>query len=99
VAEGVMMTVGFHPGRLAEFRADIKELLLQLPSDFHEDRGGGMSFLNACYTADDEHWGEHRNIDQLLMLGIATDQAKILFPRSMWGILLGGLPYFCVKTL
>lgn len=94
--EGAMRTIGFHPNRLERHKAEIAELLLQLPESFRDTKGGGWSFLNACVTCDGVHWGEHINIEQLLTLGIATGQAKMLLPRSMWPALPGGMPYFAV---
>lgn len=96
VVEGVLNKFGFHPGRLATHKVEIKQLLDELPSDFRSDGGGGWSFLNACMTKDGVQWGEHRNIEQLLVLGIATNQAKMLMPRNMWRILPGCMPYFAV---
>jgi hypothetical protein len=55
-----------------------------------------MSFLNACMTKDDNQWGEHQNMEQLLALGIAIGYARILLPRNMWSVLPGGVPYFSV---
>lgn len=94
--EGVMLRVGFHPERLAGHRDAIRALLQCLPDEFHDNKGGGTSFLNACMTREGEQWAEHRNIDQLLALGVATGQATVLLPRSMWGALPGGVPYFSV---
>lgn len=93
---GVVSTFGFHPGRLASHKAEIKEMLSQLPEQFHAGTGDGWSFLQACMTRTGQQWGEHRNIDALLCLGIATKQARILFPRSMWNAFPGGVPYFVV---
>lgn len=96
-ARGVVGGYGFHPQRLVEHSAPIGEMLAQLPQTFHEGTGGGWSFLNACMREDGRQWGEHRDIDSLLCLGIATGQAKILLPREMWSIFPGGMPYFSVK--
>jgi hypothetical protein len=93
-AQVVMNTFGFHPKRLESHRADIKEMLAGLPPEF--SKGGGWSFLNACMDKDGAQWGEHRDIDILLALGIATGQARIDFPRELWSALPGGLPYFTV---
>lgn len=49
-----------------------------------------------CLFRDGEQWGEHRNIEQLLVLGIGTKQAKMLMPRDTWAALPGGMPYFMV---
>ena len=99
VGEGVMFSAGLHPERLAAHKEEILSLLHQLPDDFREDKGGGWSFLQACMTRDGRQWGEHRNIDELLVLGTATGQAKILSLRETWGLLPGGMPYFSVVGL
>lgn len=96
IADGVVSKFGFHRGRLEERKAEIRELLNGLSDDFQADKGGGMSFLNACMTRDGQQWGEHRNVEQLLALGIASEQAKILMPREMWSMFPGGMPYFAV---
>jgi len=72
--------------------------LSELPDEFHDTKGGGMSFLSACERRDGRHWGDHRSIEQLLALGIGTNQSRILLPRSMWNVLPGGMPYFSVVT-
>lgn len=98
IVEGVVGKFGFHPDRLIEKKAEIAELLEQLPDNFKAESGGGWSFLNACMTNSGDQWGEHRNIEQLLTLGIATDQARILMPRKMWSMFPGGMPYFSVSV-
>lgn len=95
-AEGVVMTVGFHPGRLAAHDADIEEMLGELPEQFHDTKGGGWSFLNACMTKDGEQWGEHPTMDQLFQLGMAVGRVRCCFPRELWGMLPGGMPYYVV---
>lgn len=94
--QGVMMRIGFHPGRLAEKRDEIKALLMELPDNFHKDKGGGWSFLNACMDRHDNHWGEHVHVDGLLTLGLATNQAQFMLHRGFWSSLPGGMPYFAV---
>lgn len=100
LVKGIVQNFGFHPGRLAAHKAEILELLHQLPDEFQDINnggGGGWSFLNAYMTKDGVHWGEHNNIEELLCLGIATEQAEILMPREMWSAFPGGMPYFEVK--
>lgn len=94
IVKGIVSEYGFHPQRLESYKVKIAEMLGCLPDEFREDKGGGWSFLNACNTKDGYQWGEHRNIEQLLALGIATQQAKMLLPREMWHVLPGGMPYF-----
>jgi hypothetical protein len=90
--KGVINQFGFHAGRLEESKAEIKTLLSQLPSDFKADGGGGTSFLCGCMTEDGDHWGEHRNMEQLFALGMATGQVK----ECLGGMRPGGMPYYCV---
>lgn len=102
LVEGIVKNFGFHPGRLAEHKDEILELLHQLPNEFQDmgtGGGGGWSFLNACNTKDGVQWGEHNNMEELLCLGIATEQAEILMPREMWSAFPGGMPYFEVKEI
>ena len=96
MVEGVINKFGFHPKRLESHWQEIRKLLMELPENFQSGKGGGWSFLNACMDKDGHQWGEHRNIEQLLALGIATKQVKIQLPRDMWKVLPGGMPYFCI---
>lgn len=96
-AEGVQHRVGFHPQRLQEAAATVKGWLDALPAAFQAKQGGGWSFLQACNDRNDEQWtGLHQTMDELLTLGIATKQARILMPREMWSMFPGGVPYFSV---
>lgn len=97
VVDGVLNRYAFHPTRLEELRAEIIEMLSELPDEFRADGGGGWSFLNACLDRHGNHWAEHPTIEQLLVLGIGVDAAQILMPREMWAVLPGGLPYFSTK--
>lgn len=97
ITEGVMSKFGFHPVRLAAHQKEIEELLHELPKEFQEKTGGGWSFLNACMDKNGEQWGEHRDIDNLVCLGIAIGKAHIQLPRDMWNLFPGGMPYFIVK--
>jgi len=96
IVDGVVSKFGFHPERIASHKTEIAEMLDGLPDEFKASKGGGWSFLNACMTKSGDQWGEHRNIEQLLALGIASDQAKVLMPREMWSAFPGGMPYFAV---
>lgn len=96
IAEGIMATYVFHPGRLAEHKQDIADMLADLPDEFQSGKGGGMSFLNACMTRDGEHWGEHPTMEKLFCLGMAAGLVKSALPRSMWNSLPGGMPYYVV---
>jgi hypothetical protein len=95
--EGIMTLAHLHNDRLRRHQDDIAALLAGLPDEFREDNGGA-SFLNACVTRDGNQWGEHSNVEQLFILGIATGQVRETVPRSMWPVLPGGMPLFAVVT-
>lgn len=95
-AQGVMMQVGFHPGRLESHREDVHSMLGQLADDFMHDKGGGMSMLQMPFTKDGTQYGEQRDADALFMLGQALGLAKPVLPPPMWGAFPGGLPYIVV---
>jgi hypothetical protein len=96
---GITTNVGFHPGRIEEHKAEIAEMLGELPDEFKESGGGGMSFLNACNDKHGNQWtGMHRAMEQLFQLGLAAGKAACLMPREMWGALPGGMPYYVVNN-
>jgi len=96
LVEGLVSKFGFHPTRLASHQAEIEKELLEFDDDFYTGKGGGMTFLNFCNTKDGEQWGEHRNMEQLITLGIAIKKVKYCLPRSMWNALPGGVPYVSI---
>ncbi len=94
---GIVNTALFSTARLARHRTTIGAMLAELPDEFHRDRGGGWSFLNACNDRHGEQWADlHATMEQLFMLGVATDQAECQLPRELWSALPGGMPYYCV---
>ncbi len=95
-AHGVMLKTGFHPQRLKDSEADIGAMLDCLSNDFKTGGGGGMSFLNMCVDKDGVHWGEHKNMDELLTLGLATKKIQYLMPREEWQNLPGNMPYLVI---
>jgi len=93
IVDGVLHKFALHPARVESHKAEIAELINELPPAFHKSNGGGWSFLNLCVDKNEVQWGEHRNCEELLVLAIATKQGGLLTPREMWPILPGGLPY------
>jgi hypothetical protein len=75
-------------------------MLAELPDPFHDaDIGGGGSFLQACNRQDGVQWTtEHRVMEQLFLLGIATGFVICQLPRWVWPVLPGGMPYYVVIT-
>lgn len=93
IVEGLQGKFGFHPGRLESHRAEIIAILQEMNPAFRKDGGGGFTFLNLCEDRNGVQWGEHRSCDELVMLAIGIGVAKYCFPRDMWGVLPGGMPY------
>ena len=92
--EGIYCTFGFHPQRLEEKRELVTALLAELPTEFKE----GWTFLNFCTTKNGEQWtGEHRVCEQLIVMAIGLDLMSYCFPREMWAVLPGGVPYVIIK--
>ena len=94
--EGIVRNFGFNPDRLESHRREISEMLAELPVEFHEGSGDGMSFLNACCDKDGRQWGEHRNMEMLFAIGQALGKVQACAPREMWTMLPGGMPYYVV---
>lgn len=90
----VVHSFGFHPQRLKEKKPEIDALLLELHDNFQKDNGGGWTFLNACKDKHNNHWGEHKDVEALLALGIGVGSASFLAPRDVWKAFPHGMPYF-----
>jgi hypothetical protein len=97
IVEGVISKFGFMPERLEKHRAEIESIVEKLPDIFWSDRGGGASFLQACIDRFGHHWGEHRNVEQLMALGTAIGRIELPLPRELWSSLPGEMPYLIVK--
>ncbi len=92
--EGITRMFGLHPQRLEEKRELITALLAELPAEFKE----GWSFLNLCTTKDGKQWtGLHRVCEQLVVMAIGLGLMEYCFPRELWMILPGGVPYVIIK--
>lgn len=99
IVKGVKLHTGFDPVRLEANKQKIIDMLAQLPSEFQQSGGGGMSFLNACHNAEGQQWADlHENMDQLVCLGLAIGKVDFNLPRALWQGFPGGMPYFFVKN-
>ena len=76
---GVVHNFCFHAGRLAQHNDDILDMINQLP-----DIENKTSFLSLCMTSEGVQWGEHKDIEQLVALGIASGNLEYCYPREMW---------------
>jgi len=55
----------------------------------------GWSFLQMCEDKHGQQWtGEHRAMEELVVLGQAAGFVALLAPREMWPVLPGGMPYY-----
>lgn len=96
VVECIVRKFGFHPIRIKQFMPEISKLLNQLPDDFMDGKGGGMSFLNMCLDKDGNQWGEHFDMEKLLALGLANGLARFTLSRDMWEALPHKMPYLTI---
>ena len=97
--EGIVRTFRFDAAAIEEHRLEISAMLNQLPLEFHENGGGGWSFLMACDRRDGVQWtGYHRVMEDLFALGIATGLVEWLLPRELWSNLPGEVPYIVVRS-
>jgi hypothetical protein len=97
IVHGIVNDFPFNKKMLSEYADDIIGFLNELPKEFHENDGGGWSFLNACNDKNGNQWtGSHAVMEKLFVLGIGIDKVKLLLPREVWGSLPGGVPYFVV---
>lgn len=53
----------------------------------------GWAFQNLCYDKHGNQWGEHKNMEELMCLGLATGLVQFCLPREEWAVFPGGLPY------
>ena len=95
--EGIRAKYGLQTSKLKEHEDDIFSMLMQLPKPFRKSVGGGWSFLNACMNDKEHQWTDAQYImEQLFILGIGIGKVESLFPRKMWSILPGSVPYYAV---
>ena len=94
--EGVMITVGFHPERIATSKNVILAMLKELPDEFLASKGGGWTFLNMCNDRHGDQWTDlHKTMEQLVLLGISAGVAKWQM-FDMKSAMPGGMPYVLV---
>lgn len=88
----------FSSKALEENKNRIRELLLELPSEFMKSgSGGGWSFLQACDDKNGNQWtGLHMVMAQLFGMGQAAGLVESLLPKELWEIAPGGMPYYVV---
>lgn len=98
IVHGITQNLAFQPENLEVHRAEVSRFLQALDSSFMESGGGGMSFVHMSFDRSGEQWGEQRNAEELLCMGIGLGLCEFLLPRDLWAGLPGGVPYVVVKT-
>lgn len=85
---------GFDPDKIEKYSEDIHDMISQLHPNFDE-KNQGYTFMNLPFKGENnEQWGEQRNGDQLMALGLASGWMKLtLEDKLMWKVLPGGVPY------
>jgi hypothetical protein len=97
IGHGIINNYKFTRSSLDECRGDVVSLLGQLPEPFMKSKGGGWSFLNACYDKDQNLWtGEHRVVEALVAIGNAMGIVDYCLPREFWSFMPGGMPYIVI---
>lgn len=82
---GIVNTFGFHPKRLEKHKEEIIVLLNELPDNFHEGKGGGWSYTQAPFDRKGRQWGEQKNAEQLLSLGMGIKKVERILPMMNIG--------------
>jgi hypothetical protein len=90
--KGITLDVGFCSERVEVHRPEIHELCEELSDQFKS----GMSFLDMCIDKYNRQWGEHTNMQELMLLGIAAGKMKYCLPKEFWDSLPGNVPYIMV---
>ena len=93
LVQGIVRDFGFHPQRLQSHKEEVRLLLTEMPKEFHRQGGGGWTFLNLCMDKNGNQWGEHLNMEQLVVLAIGCGLGKYQLPKDLWVSLPGGMPY------
>lgn len=94
--EGPKIKTKFHPKRLKEELPNIISMLNDMPESFHEDKGGGDTYLNACMDKRGNQWAEQSTVELLVCLGLASGKLKYILEKDLWQSLPGGMPYFVI---
>lgn len=93
--EGIVRDFVFHPGRVAEAKDAIREMLDELPDSFKD----GFTFLSLCQDRHGTIWtGLQRTMEGLVVLAIAAGLMEYCMPKALWPVLPGSMPYVQIKS-
>jgi hypothetical protein len=91
IVNGLTVDAGFNPDRVKQHADEIGELCEEIPDSFRNELG--ESFLAMCYDKHGNHWGEHHNMQELMLLGMAIGKLErkvAINPFSMTNVHLMG---------
>lgn len=89
--------VWLYKGQLAKHADEIARMLEELPDEFQEKLGGGMSLVEAAADKHGRWWtGSQGLVLQLFLLGLGIGKVELVSPREVWKMLPGGMPYYVV---
>lgn len=99
VVHGIMHAYALDRVKLKQHRDEIFAMLREMQPQFHQDEGGGWSFLNLCEDRHGDLWtGEHWTMEKLICLGMGLEVVWLApSEREGWGILPGGMPYVVIS--
>jgi hypothetical protein len=96
--KGLNVQLSFDPQRVTANKSQVRELVEQLSPAFRDQNG--MSFMGLPVRSDGVQWGQYRNADELVCLGLATgDLVLIPADRADWKDLPGKLPYVAIVAI
>jgi len=91
IVRGLVTAFALHKERLEVHRPLVIYWLGLLSKTFKEN---GWTFLQVPFLADGTQWGEQKDADILMVLGMGLDLVHPLLPRALDSSLVGGVPYF-----
>lgn len=99
IVTGLTFKLAFDPAKIQSHLLEIHSMLMQLPDDFMASGGGGMTFLAMNVRNDGVQWGQHRDMEKLVLLGLAINMITFPLPREYWPSLPGNVPYILIKDV
>ena len=95
--EALTVTLTLHVGRLMKHKADILDMLHQLPECF--ESSSGASFVKASFKRSGEQWTRnHREVEALIILGLGAGVLSCPLPKRLWNLLPDGMPRYCMNA-
>jgi len=91
IVHGLVSAFSLHKERLELHRPLVIYWLGLLSDTFQQN---GWTFMQVPFLANGIQWGDRRDADILMVLGMGLELVYPLLPRALDSSLAGGLPYF-----